>query len=55
MHYQVHSFGLVFLFFSFCFIQGGNSTYVEMRSSEVKMYLADVKIQVIVRNQQVAI
>ena len=42
----------VFQFFS---VQGGNSTDVKIHSSEVKMYSADVKIQVKIRNQQIAI
>ena len=42
----------VFQFFS---VQGGNSTDVKIHSSEVKMYLADVKIQVKIRNHKIAI
>ena len=42
----------VFQFFS---VQGGNSTDVKIHSSEVKMYSADVKIKVKIRNQQIAI
>ena len=44
----------VFVFQVFS-VQGGNSTDVKIHSSEVKMYLADVKIQVKIRNQQIAI
>ena len=42
----------VFQFFS---VQGGNSTDVKIHSSEIKMYSADVKIQVKIRNHQIAI
>ena len=45
----------VFVFQVFS-VQGGNSTDdVKIHSSEVKMYSADVKIQVKIRNQQIAI
>ena len=44
----------VFVFQVFS-VQGGNSTDVKIHSSEVKMYSADVKIQVKIRNHQIAI
>ena len=40
-------------FFQVFSVQGGNSTDVKIHSLEVKMYSADVKIQVIFRNQQI--
>ena len=55
MNRTIHSFGIVFLFFIFFSGQGGNSTDVKIHSSEVEMYSADVKIQVKIRNQQIAI
>ena len=44
----------VFVFQVFS-VQGGNSTDVTIHSSEVNMYSADVKIQVKIRNRQIAI